>query len=311
MSLTPELHEELNNIITKNPVVLFMKGTRQLPRCGFSASVTSVLDELIDEYVTVDVLARSDVRDGIKAFSDWPTIPQLYVKGEFVGGADIVRELFQKGELQKLLGVEEKPVEPPALHVTERAAKELRGALEGAEPGEVIRFEVDRAYNFGLSVDRPGPADLVVEVAGLRFAMDKGSARRANGTTFDFADRSGGGSGFRITNPNEPAKVRSLSAPELKAKLDAKEPLWLLDVRGDDERAIAKIEGARRLDPATESELDSLDKKEAVLVFHCHHGRRSLAAAQHFLGKGFQKVYNLEGGIEAWSRDVDSSIARY
>ncbi|MBI4816664.1 MAG: Grx4 family monothiol glutaredoxin [Deltaproteobacteria bacterium] len=310
MSLSSELRQELTDLVTQNSVVLFMKGTRQTPQCGFSAAVTSILDELIDEYQTVNVLARADIREGVKAFSEWPTIPQLYVRGEFVGGADIVRDLFQKGELQKLLGVTEKAVEPPKLTVTDRAAKELMGALSGAAPGEIVRFEVDRNYNFGLSLDQPTPTDLVVEAGGIKFAMDRGSARRADGTVFDFADR-GQGSGFKISNPKEPPKVRSMSPSELKAKLDAKEPMHFFDVRGDDERKIAKIEAAKMLDANAEKELEGLDKKEAVLVFHCHSGRRSMAAAQHFLGKGFVKVYNLDGGIDAWSRDVDPSVPRY
>jgi monothiol glutaredoxin len=83
-----------------------MKGNRRMPQCGFSATVVQILDHLIPEYTTVDVLQDPEVREGIKAYTQWPTIPQLYVKGEFVGGCDIVREMFQTGELQKTLGVE-------------------------------------------------------------------------------------------------------------------------------------------------------------------------------------------------------------
>jgi monothiol glutaredoxin len=88
--------------VTENPVVLFMKGDPDQPRCGFSAAVVQILDHLGVAYAGVDVLQSEAVRQGIKAFSDWPTIPQLYVKGEFVGGSDIVREMFQSGELQEL-----------------------------------------------------------------------------------------------------------------------------------------------------------------------------------------------------------------
>ena len=86
--------------IAANPVVLFMKGVPEQPRCGFSAVCVQILDHLGVDFVGVDVLQDEELRQGIKEFTDWPTIPQLYVKGEFVGGADIVREMFQSGELK-------------------------------------------------------------------------------------------------------------------------------------------------------------------------------------------------------------------
>ena len=95
--------------IDDNSVVLFMKGTPMFPQCGFSAAVVQALTQLGVKFKGVDVLTDPALRDGIKAFSDWPTIPQLYVKGEFVGGCDIVREIYESGELQKLL--ESKQVE--------------------------------------------------------------------------------------------------------------------------------------------------------------------------------------------------------
>ena len=89
--------------VAENPVVLFMKGVPDEPRCGFSATVVQILDHLGVEFAGVDVLASNELRDQIKAFSDWPTIPQLYVKGEFVGGCDIIRQMFQAGELKPFL----------------------------------------------------------------------------------------------------------------------------------------------------------------------------------------------------------------
>jgi len=89
--------------IDANPVMLFMKGTLQFPQCGFSAAVVQILDYLGVEFGSENVLADPDLRQGVKDFSDWPTIPQLYVKGEFVGGCDIVREMFETGELKPFL----------------------------------------------------------------------------------------------------------------------------------------------------------------------------------------------------------------
>ena len=106
MSLNEPLRQQISEFLAQNRVVLFMKGTRQMPQCGFSAQVVKILDELQPSYETVDVLSSPEIRDGIKAFSEWPTIPQLYIDGQFVGGCDIVRELNASGELQKLIGVQ-------------------------------------------------------------------------------------------------------------------------------------------------------------------------------------------------------------
>jgi monothiol glutaredoxin len=97
------VHDFIAKTVGDNPVVLFMKGVPEQPRCGFSAMVVQVLDHLGVDFVGVDVLQDEDLRQGIKTYSDWPTIPQLYVKGEFVGGADIVREMFSSGELKPFL----------------------------------------------------------------------------------------------------------------------------------------------------------------------------------------------------------------
>jgi monothiol glutaredoxin len=103
MSLSEETRNRISSIIASDGVVLFMKGDRTFPQCGFSAQVVGILDHLIPEYTTVDVLSDPEIRQGIKEFSSWPTIPQLYVRGEFLGGCDIVTEMFQSGELKATL----------------------------------------------------------------------------------------------------------------------------------------------------------------------------------------------------------------
>ena len=97
------IHDFIARTIAENPVTVFMKGVPDQPQCGFSATVVSILNQVDVDYVAVNVLQNDALRQGIKEFSNWPTIPQLYVKGEFVGGADIVREMFQSGELKTLL----------------------------------------------------------------------------------------------------------------------------------------------------------------------------------------------------------------
>ena len=109
--MTDAAHDRIKAEITENAVVLYMKGTPVFPQCGFSARVVQILTHVGVPFKGVNVLADAEIRDGIKSFSNWPTIPQLYVKGEFVGGCDIISEMFQAGELQSLLaenGVEVK-----------------------------------------------------------------------------------------------------------------------------------------------------------------------------------------------------------
>ena len=103
MSLDPQTRERITGIVGSDRVVLFMKGERRFPQCGFSAQVIQILEQIGPEYTTVDVLSDPEIRQGIKEFSTWPTIPQLYVAGEFVGGCDIIQDLFRSGELQQKL----------------------------------------------------------------------------------------------------------------------------------------------------------------------------------------------------------------
>ena len=102
--MTDTAQEAIKADVTDNDVVLFMKGTAQMPQCGFSSRIAGVLNYMGVAYKDVNVLADEGIRQGIKDYSDWPTIPQLYVKGEFVGGCDIVKEMFEQGELKDFLG---------------------------------------------------------------------------------------------------------------------------------------------------------------------------------------------------------------
>jgi monothiol glutaredoxin len=101
--MADQIAERIKQDISDNPVLLYMKGTPVFPQCGFSAAVVQILTTMGVKFKGIDVLADPEIREGIKAFSQWPTIPQLYVKGEFVGGCDIVREMYESGELQDYL----------------------------------------------------------------------------------------------------------------------------------------------------------------------------------------------------------------
>ncbi len=97
------IHDHIAKLVSDNDVVLFMKGTKGMPQCGFSHQVDTILQHLGVDYKPVNVLESMEIREGIKSYTNWPTVPQLYIKGEFVGGCDIVREMFQAGELQEML----------------------------------------------------------------------------------------------------------------------------------------------------------------------------------------------------------------
>ena len=313
MALDEQIKGQLSDLIEKNRVVLFMKGTRNFPQCGFSATVTQILDGLVDEYHTVNVLKDPEIRDAIKEFSSWPTIPQLYVEGKFVGGCDIVREMFQSGELHELLGAADDTkddakddTKAPTIRLTDAAKTALESMREG-EQG-TLRLEVGPRFEHSLALDDPRKGDFEVDADGVSVLVDRASAKRASGIVIDFVQEGGGG--FRIDNPNAPAGVRQIRPEELKRLLDAGEPLRLYDARSQEERAIARIEGARLLDEEALREIADLDRN-TLLVFHCHTGRRSQAAAERFASEGFRRVHNLAGGIDAWSLDVDPEVPRY
>jgi monothiol glutaredoxin len=314
------MKERLSALIASNDVVLFMKGVREMPQCGFSAAVVGVLDQYLPEYATVNVLADQHIREGVKVFSDWPTIPQLYVRGEFIGGCDIVREMDANGELREVLGELIQAPEIPEVTITPAAAKMVQTALADADDDSFLRLQIDARFNNDLFIGPREATDVEVESAGIKLLLDPGSARRAGGLKIDFVDI-GTGQGFKIDNPNAPeaeesapekprAEVRQMSVQELKAKLDAGESFELIDVRTPGEREIAKIEAARPFDARAMAELQGLPR-DTVLVFHCHSGGRSQQAAEHFAGLGFSQVYNVAGGIVAWSREIDPEVPQY
>jgi monothiol glutaredoxin len=304
--MQPELHARIADTVSRHRVVLFMKGSPAAPQCGFSAKVAGILDSMLGEYHSVDVLRDPELRDGIKEFSSWPTIPQLYVNGEFVGGSDIVANLYESGELQEKLGSMAAPPSPEVT-LSDSASAEFLAALE--DPKECVRLDVTAAFDHDLAVGIPDPRDLVIEVNGVRISMSPAAARRASGIHIDLVTTPDGPA-FKINNPNEPPKVKRISATELAARMKQGESLLLIDVRTDQERKIASIQGARALDAELSRELES-GPKDRMLVVQCHHGVRSQRAAEELVAAGFRDVYNLVGGIEAWSSEVDPQVPRY
>jgi monothiol glutaredoxin len=308
MTLDPALKKKIDDLVASDNVVLFMKGSKSFPQCGFSASVVNILNTMVPKYTTVNILADTDIRGGMKEYSDWPTFPQLFIKGEFVGGADIIRQMHESGDLEKKLGDVVAPAKAPNVTVTPRASKELQEALKEAAPGDVIHLTITATWEHTLDLGAKESSHVTVETNGITVQLDRASAQKAEGVVVDFIE-AGGESGFKIDNPNRPPMVKQIDPKALKALLDAGK-VKLYDVRPEKERAIAKLANATMLDDKAMADAEALPKDTAI-AFHCHHGGRSRAAAEHFVKLGFTNVYNLAGGIAAWSKDVDPSIPQY
>ena len=306
MALAPEVQDRITSIVTSGPVVLFMKGDRDQPQCGFSAQVTQILDRVVPEYMTVDVLAEPEIREGIKEFSDWPTIPQLYIGGEFQGGCDIVKEMYANGELHQALGSEAPPSTPPKVTLTATAADVFQGALE-QQPGTEIHVGIDARFRHCFGVGPAAGDEMQVQAGEMRLLMDPDSASRAEGLVID-AVPTPQGAALKVDNPNAPPAVVQMPVAELDRLRKVGESHSLIDVRPADERARASIEGAVALDES--GDLGDLAKDQIVVVY-CHHGSRSQAVAESLLSSGFTQVFNLAGGIDAWSVEIDPDVPRY
>lgn len=305
--LTDAMRARLDALVASDRVVLFMKGDRTAPRCGFSARVVELLDGHLDSYATVDVLGDMTLREAMKDYAQWPTFPQLWVDGELVGGADIAEQLHGTGELAALLGSQDVAL-APSITLTPAAQARIVEVMDG-EAG-ALRLRIDARFHYAFELaDGPAPGDVVVTQGEVTLVLDRASARRADGMTMDFVTGPTG-SGLVVDNPNEPPGVRQLQVDELAAWRADGRPHALVDVRTDAEWGIAHIDGAVLLDEAGTAWLDQLPRDTAV-VFQCHHGGRSQQAAEHFLRQGFRDVYNLAGGIDAWSLRVDPTVPRY
>ena len=202
MELDAATRSRIEAILQDNRVVLFMKGTPAQPQCGFSAKTTQMLDMLLPEYATFDVLADADIRTGIKAYGDWPTIPQLYVDSELVGGCDIVSDMYQQGALHELLGLQLPPKVAPSIDITEPATVILREAL-ATQPEKGLWLTVDARWTASLALGANDDDAIKIESNGVALFMDPMSAERADGLKID-VEETLQGHRFRLENPNWP-----------------------------------------------------------------------------------------------------------
>jgi monothiol glutaredoxin len=302
MSLSDSVKTKIDNYVNGNKVVLFMKGTPQQPQCGFSAKSIAALDSLLPDYATVNVLEDPEVREGIKAYGNWPTIPQLYIDGELVGGCDIVLNMLNSGELHECLDLEPPDRTPPEITITSTAAAQIKESMQGHE-GIALHFQVDANWNSQFNLAPAEGNEISTESNGIRILMDLATAQRAGGAVIDWVS-SIQGDGLAVDLPQAPVPVKQMTVQELAKKLEAG-TITLVDIRGDEERARASIAGAEVL---TREVMDNLEQmpKNSEIAFLCQHGNASQGAAEYFRKKGFTNISNITGGIEAWSQEIDS-----
>lgn len=307
MSLATAVHDRIDQLVKNNPVVLFMKGTPQQPMCGFSARTISALNSVLPDYTTFNVLDDEEVREGIKAYGNWPTIPQLYINGELVGGCDIIVSMLNSGELHQQLGLAAPDRTPPEITLTDAAAEKIRQAMQGHD-GVALHFAVDSGWESQFNLAPLQGGEIISQSNGVDIAMDIATAQRAKGAVIDWV-KVMTGEGLSVSLPGAPPPVKEITVTELAEKL-ASGQITLVDVRDADERAQSSIAAAQ---PLNDDSMQTLNKlpHDTELAFICHYGKSSLGAAEHFRKQGFTHVYNVKGGMEAWSQEVDSTIPRY
>ena len=307
MSLDPATRERIETLLKDHRVVLFMKGDRRQPMCGFSAAATNTLNELLPDYHTVNVLEDPEIREGIKVFGDWPTIPQLYVEGELVGGADIIRQMYASGELHALFGAAAPDRTPPEITITDKAAEAIRNGIANAQ-GLALHLEIGPDHSAGFQLAPAGDHDIVVTANGIEVHFDPGSAQRAKGIVIDWVSTVQG-EGLSLKFPGA-QEIKSMSVQELKTRL-ADGSVLLVDVRPAAGRAqAAPLALARVLEDEGYDALAALPKDTAI-AFICHHGNSSRGVAERFAAHGFTNVFNVEGGMDAWAREIDPTMPRY
>lgn len=300
MTLDPATRDRIQQIVDSHRVVLFMKGTPEMPQCGFSARTAGALNSLLEgDYATFNVLEDDAVREGIKEFGNWPTIPQLYVNGELIGGCDIVSEMYNAGELHELFGLEKPDRTPPEIEITARAAEKIREFM-AAYPGQYLHFTIGADWDAQFQLGPKQGNEIEAESAGITVLMDLNSAQRAKGARVEWVETVEG-EGLKLDLPGAPPPVREIEPADLQQRMNAGERIVVVDTRPEQDRAVQPLEFARGLDKDLMAELNDADRN-LPLVFVCARGASSRDVAEHYRRQGFTQVYNLKGGVEGLGR---------
>lgn len=296
--MNEQIKQQIDNLVTDNRCVLFMKGTPQHPQCGFSSNTSKILKDLLgDDFATFNVLEDQNIREGIKEYGNWPTIPQLYINKELVGGNDIVTEMYNTGELQSLLGLPQPERSAPKISITAKAKENIQAGIENIG-SNVLMLSIDGQYNTRFSIEEPKGYEIIADVEGIKVYMDIGSAKRAEGIEIDWVEDLQG-AGLVIKNPNAPQEVKQISKEELSQGLQDGRFEHVYDVRSEAQFAQQSIPGTKRLDKENMQVIENL-AKDTPLVFVCSVGNTSQGACDFYRKKGYTDVSNLVGGVSQW-----------
>ena len=309
MPLTDATRQTIEGLLGSNRVVLFMKGTPQMPQCGFSATAVGILGSVAPGFASFNVLEDAEVREGIKEFGDWPTIPQLYIDKELVGGADIINQMFNSGELHQTLGLEMPDRTPPKIEITDAAAEAINQGM-ASQPGAGLHLKIDDYWRAQFMLQPPSGGEIVVEANGISLHLDIMSAQRAQGVVIGFTDALDG-TGLTVKIPKAPPEVKHLSVGQLKDMLATEDQPVVVDVRSTGEREKAQWPIEVVVLDADGMQTVGKMPKDTALVFACHIGKSSQGTAEHYRKEGFTNVYNLDGGIDAWAKEIDPSVPTY
>ncbi len=304
MSLDSETHGIIDDLINSNKVVLFMKGTPQQPQCGFSAKTIAALDMLIPDFMSINVLDHPAIREGIKEYANWPTIPQLYIDGELIGGNDIVQDMLESGELADALGIEKPVPTQPEITISAEGITVIKKALD-SQPGGILHLQISATWTHQITLDTSRDGDIRVEVNGIKLHMDPLTAARADGLNM-ILEEDMTGTRFVFDNPNAPPPVNQMAVQTLKERLHRGDDVILIDARDDNERGNESIEGARLWNKDTRDFIEALPKDTEIII-HCRTGGRSQALADALRQRGYTNLHNLIGGIEAWAEEIGQS----
>ncbi len=296
--MNEQTKQTIENLVKNNNCVLFMKGTPENPQCGFSSNTVGILKELVgNDFASSNVLENQEIREGIKEYGNWPTIPQLYIGGELVGGNDIVTEMFNTGELQTMLGLKQPERTPAKITISDKAQENIKVGTQNMG-NNVLKLSIDSQFNTRFSIEEPKSYEIVSEAGDIKIYMDVGTAKRADGISIDWVEDLQG-AGLVINNPNQPKPVNQLLCTDLKKGIDEGKYKHIYDVRSEAQFMAQTIPGAKRLDKSNMQLIETLPK-ETPLVFVCTSGATSQGACDYFHKKGFTDVNNLVGGVLAY-----------
>lgn len=308
--LSSSTRQRIEALRPSHRLVLVMSGTTDTSLCGSSLRLCELLDGIGLDYACIDAASELEPGRRGKRGTGWLAIPQLYVDGEFLASGDLIEQMANAGELHFALGLPAPDRHPPEVTLSAAAADFLRAAIANSAPGTVAEIEVDAKWASCVRLVARRQGMIQAQADGVPLQFDLASARRSDGLSIDWEDVDRGPS-WTMHFPGAPViePVRPISAADADAA--AREGLLLIvDIRHPQERALAQLNLPFLSLDESSHEIRNLAPTVPLAVL-CHHGDRSVHAAEHLHRLGHRDVYYIEGGIEAWAKLVDTTIARY